>query len=308
MSRGRDRELWAITSYFNPARYKRRRANYRHFRANLGVPLVTVELSFDGSFELAAGDAEILIQRTGGDVMWQKERLLNLALEGLPPGCDTVAWLDCDVIFPDTAWLEDTARLLQDFPLVHPFSELHHMPRDWTPQSNGVAPKHIRRSPVSLVRDGQPLADILRGIGVAYGFAWAASRDFLGSSRFYDACIVGSGDFAMVCAAYQSHHVALRYHRMTGRHRHDHFLSWAEPFGRMVAGHVGYVDGVLRHLWHGELANRRYVERVDGLGAFDFDPYADIAIDDAGAWRWSSDKPAMHAFVRDYFVARREDG
>jgi len=158
MSKGRDRELWAITSYFNPAGYKRRLANYRHFRANLGVPLLAVELSFDGSFELAAGDADILIQRVGGDVMWQKERLLNLALEGLPPECDTVAWLDCDVVFPDAAWLESTARLLQDFPLVHPFSELHHMPRDWTPQSNGVAPNHIRRSPASLVRDGQPLA------------------------------------------------------------------------------------------------------------------------------------------------------
>jgi hypothetical protein len=42
--------MWAITSYFNPAGYKLRLSNYRKFRANLGTPLVTVELSFDGTY------------------------------------------------------------------------------------------------------------------------------------------------------------------------------------------------------------------------------------------------------------------
>jgi hypothetical protein len=39
-------DFWGITSYFNPAGYVRRRANYRRFRDRLGIPLVTVELSF----------------------------------------------------------------------------------------------------------------------------------------------------------------------------------------------------------------------------------------------------------------------
>jgi hypothetical protein len=57
--------MWAITSYYNPVRYKRRLANYKLFRANLDVPLVTVELSFDGRFELTEDDADILIQVSG---------------------------------------------------------------------------------------------------------------------------------------------------------------------------------------------------------------------------------------------------
>jgi hypothetical protein len=52
--------MWSITSYYNPARYKRRLSNYRIFRKNLATPLVTVELSFDGGFELRQGDADIL--------------------------------------------------------------------------------------------------------------------------------------------------------------------------------------------------------------------------------------------------------
>ena len=77
--------MWAITTYFNPVQYKRRLSNYKIFRANLGIPLVTVELSFDGRFELTNRDADILIQISGGAVLWQKERLLNVALKfGFP--------------------------------------------------------------------------------------------------------------------------------------------------------------------------------------------------------------------------------
>src|SRR5262245_19902909 len=67
--------LWAITCYFNPIGYQRRLENYHTFRQNLAVPLVTVELAFNGAFQLHSGDADILVQLRGGDVLWQKERL-----------------------------------------------------------------------------------------------------------------------------------------------------------------------------------------------------------------------------------------
>src|SRR5271169_6865582 len=73
-------DMWAITSYFNPIPYRRRSFNYHVFRRNLDLPLVTVELGFDGRYELTNKDADVLIQIDGGAVLWQKERLLNLAL------------------------------------------------------------------------------------------------------------------------------------------------------------------------------------------------------------------------------------
>jgi hypothetical protein len=77
--------LWAITSYFNPMSYQRRRANYRLFRERLNVPLVTVELAYGRDFELSDGDADILVQLRARDILWQKERLLNLALGPAEP-------------------------------------------------------------------------------------------------------------------------------------------------------------------------------------------------------------------------------
>ena len=56
------------------------------------------------------------------------------------------------------------------------------------------------------------------------------------------------------------------------------------------------------------MRERRYRERYTAFERFAFDPFEDIALDDAGLWRWASDKPEMHRFVADYFAARREDG
>ena len=90
--------LSAITCYFNPVGYRRRLENYRIFRQRLKAPLVTVELSFGGGFHLSSQDADILVQLRSPSILWQKERLLNVALKS-PGRCNKVAWLDCDILF-----------------------------------------------------------------------------------------------------------------------------------------------------------------------------------------------------------------
>ena len=96
--------FWGITVFFNPAGYKNKYENYRIFRDSLkrqGLKLLAVELSFGDRFELKSTDADLLIQIKGDsrNIMWQKERMLNIGLDKLPKDCDKIAWLDCDVIF-----------------------------------------------------------------------------------------------------------------------------------------------------------------------------------------------------------------
>ena len=88
----------------------------------------------------------------------------------------------------------------------------------------------------------------------------------------------------------------------------EHYMAWARPHFESVHSSIGYLDGTLLHLWHGDLKNRRYSDRHRDLKQFDFDPYVDIAIDNHGCWRWNSEKPRMHQYARDYFAARKEDG
>ena len=112
------------------------------FRQRLKVPLVAVELSFDEKFQLASGDADILVQVHSPSILWQKERLLNVALKSLPTVCDKVAWLDCDILFENDDWVERASRALDEFALVHLFQERNELPMDFTPDSTRLLEGH----------------------------------------------------------------------------------------------------------------------------------------------------------------------
>jgi hypothetical protein len=304
--------LWAITSYFNPARYRRKLQNYRVFREHLAVPLVAVELGFDGIFDLDAGDADILVRVRGGDVLWQKERLLNVAASALPDSCDALAWIDCDVIFDNPDWPRAVTHALGHAELVHLFHERHNLGRDesldrlatWSAAPSSVSLLHRLRAglskPDEIRRNNSQLE-----VGSTAGLAWASRRAVVARHGIYDGCILGGGDRAALAAAIgeQEHSRAGQW--MSDRHA-QHYLAWARSYFADVRARVDCIPGRLFHLWHGELVHRRYQERFRILEHFD--PYTDVAVDAEGAWRWSSDKPALHAAVREYFAQRNEDG
>jgi hypothetical protein len=306
--------LWAITSYFNPTGYRRRLANYRLFRKNLSVPLITVELAYRKQFDLTEGDAEILIQLQGNDIMWQKERLLNGALRALPSHCRNIVWVDCDVIFASEDWPARLEDALQRFKILQPFSHIYSVPRDSLPGTSEPSAAECHESVSFAIAAGVPavtcLGEIISSEGIytyARGFTWAARRALMDQHGFYDACIIGNGDRAMAGAVYGCYDAVMSFQCMNDRQR-TRYLQWAEPFHETVGDGAGWMQGKIHHLWHGEMRDRQYCERHKILPRFDFDPYEDIAIDPSGCWRWSTDKAQMHACVRDYFASRNEDG
>ena len=95
-------DFWAITSYYNPLGYRRRRANYRTFRRHLAIPLLTVELAY-GAPELSEADADRYVGLRGGALLWQKERLLNVAMSGRLRQPDPARVLDLVVVIAGLA-------------------------------------------------------------------------------------------------------------------------------------------------------------------------------------------------------------
>ena len=306
--------VWAITTYFNPVGYRTRLKNYRIFRQRLAVPLLTVELSYGPDFELGERDADVLVQIRGSDVLWQKERLLNLALASLPDECETIAWLDCDVVLTRPDWPRAAAQLLADVPLVQLFHERYNLPAETLPEqmaspallpSGHAVAYQLAHRRVAAEVVGEP--SCATRWGVALGLAWAARRSLLEAHGFYDAGVLGGGDRALACAAFAQFD-GLRESWCANPSQSAHFLDWARPFHAAVRGGVGCVEGAVFHLWHGRREDRRYLERYAGFRAFDFDPRRDIAVAASGCWRWNTSKPDMHRYVRDYFHGRREDG
>ena len=84
--------------------------------------------------------------------------------------------------------------------------------------------------------------------------------------------------------------------------------NWSSGFHVDVQGSVYFAPGRVFHLWHGDKKNRRYLLRSVVLRETDFDPAADITLDDAQCWRWSSNKPELHRKVEEYFRSRKEEG
>jgi hypothetical protein len=307
--------LWAVTSFFNPLNYKSRLTTYRTFKEHLRVPLIAVELSYGGSFELRGDDADIVVQLVGRDVLWQKERLLNLALRSLPPECDAVAWLDADVIFASDDWPARAQAALERFRIIQLFSERCNLAQGATRSGADWSPLELTAPSVGYTIATGKLEPGILGVAGSYvtggptnGLAWAARRSLLDRHGLYDAHVLGQGDRAIVCAAVAKFDDWVLA-AAANRRQEQHYRAWAEPFFADVAKGIGFIDGRIFHLWHGDAKARTLrTPHYRDFGKFSFDPFNDIAVDANGCWRWNSVKPEMHRYVADFFAFRKEDG
>ena len=207
MIENRCHELWGICAYFNPLGYDRRLLNYREFRRHLSIPLVTVEIGYHGRFELDDNDADILIRCAGDDVLWQRERLWNLALQAVPTDCRKIARLDADILFESADWPHTASQRLDEFPLVQLFSEAYDQPAEAMPGAVGFP--HRTRIWHSFAQHWQADRDCRlidrrhqpKGVRstCAMGLAWAFRRE-LHEQVDCDSCILGV-EHVMLCAA-----------------------------------------------------------------------------------------------------------
>ncbi len=305
--------MWAITSYFNPARFKLRLANYRKFRANLGVPLVTVELSFDGTYELTRQDADILIQIKGGAVLWQKERLLNVALRAVPADERFVAWLDCDIVFGESNWASLAERSLATHNAIQLFSDYLYLDFGATgparedktrpPSGYGFVEK-LGSDPDRAFADNVIMKDVPT---TNRGLAWAARREIIDRHGFYDAAIAGKGDRAMAFAMYGKFDDFLSV-LDCNENQEKHYLNWAAPFRDSIQQRITHLPGRIYHLWHGDKQNRKYVAMERIVASSGFNPEVDIYVGPGGSWEWAQPRSELAATLELWFADRKEDG
>ena len=315
-------DFWGISAVFGPASSPHVLDNLRIFSERVrrqGLPLLIVELAFgDQPFCVPDAVADRLIRLRTNTVLWQKERLLNLALRHLPDECRFVAWLDADVLFENEQWVNGTRERLETVHVVQPFESAC-----WLPEGATSAPENL---PEGRLADGHleghqvaSMAAVLdrtthrRRLLAVYdrhghtGFAWAARRALLDAHGLYDRAILGGGDlisahaFAADTDFLRGLHMFLR---MVTPQERAAIGAWGAGVAEDTGGRIGWTPGRLLHLHHGPLANRKYVERFGILRDAQFDPDRDIALDANGCWKWNSDKPELHQRVFDYFVSR----
>lgn len=299
--------LAAVCCYFNPCHYRNRYKTYGQFAARIHaakVPLLTVELALgDDPFELD-GYPNVLRVRAK-DVLWHKERLLNIGIERLlDQGFRKIAWLDADIVFRNDDWPKQVSRTLDDHPVCQVFRTVFRQ------RERG----NTFRAVPSSARDASA-GHALKDSAVCPGFGWAATADTLNRGLLYDRSILGSGDALMFFASYcwpssSDWELSVKdlgsINRLPQGLRKDYF-NWASRWGAIVKGRLGFSDCEIVALYHGTIANRQYGSRDHILVNHDFDPSSDLCHDQHGCWQWNSDKPLLHDEVRSYFIKRAED-
>jgi len=328
-------DLCIITCIFNPSGLKRRLQNYLAFAKPLlesGIAFFTVECAFaDCDWILAK--SENVIQVRSRAVLWQKERLLNLALSHVGARFTKIVWLDCDVLFTNPNWAVITSRLLEEFPVVQPFDRAIQLSEAgmvddgmvetmMVDEANGIQFRSFAavKQGFEALLDGEAggtpaLPDGEAGGTPALpwghshghtGLAWAARYEVLKRHGLYDAAIAGGADDFMAHAMFGEFGSTCVTELMSPAAL-GHFQAWAEPFYQSVKGKVGVAPGTVLSLWHGSRKERRYLERHSQLRRFHFDPHKAIALGPEGTWEWRSWNPVLHWWVRRYFASRAED-
>jgi hypothetical protein len=284
------RPLCVITTHFNFFHNAYMAANYRRFREAIiseGLPLLTVEAALGDAPFVLEGD-DILRVRTQS-ILWQKERLINVALDHLGGLYKHVAWIDNDLLLTP-GWSEEAMRLLSNMKAVQLFSQIHYLGRPgWIEDAmDGV---------VADMKRGREIVDAKKWSNP--GGAWACHRDILDGLGVYDAMISGGNDTLWAASACG---VGDRRANFFNDAMESHYRPWADEMAKRHRHRVTYLDASCRHLYHGEIHGRLYGKRGDVPKESGFDPSADLTIGPDGAYEWASQKPDLHRRVKGFFM------
>lgn len=299
-----------ITTIFNPAAFDTRIALYNAFKQHMsdsGVRLWTVEVA-QGATPFAvteAGDPYALQLRTS-EILWHKERSLNLLAQRLPHDWEYLCWVDADIEFPNwrkgKSWVEDTWSALQIYKIV----QLFHTCLDLGPNYE-VLDKHT-----GFGYSYQMGAPFTPGYGTFWhpGYAWGCTREaWDGMGGLVDFAVLGAGDHHMATAWIGKVDVSI-HGKMSGPY-FDKLRQYQAVCEKAIRQDIGFVSNTILHYWHGKKKDRRYQDRWKILTGNAFDPSADIKNDYQGLYQLVDhhDQRSINLkqAVRQYFFMRNED-
>jgi hypothetical protein len=200
---------------------------------------------------------------SGGDVMWQKERLVNIGIEKLPNDTDTVIVLDTDIIFSSEETLEYIEYELNNYKAVQCFSDCRNLNPylidfesiDYTNLSPDNHEYFFGDKIYSSAFAYEIFGNVHRGQA---GYAWAFKYDTIKKIKLYEENIIGSGNKTMVFAFLGlSPRKTIRNHEIFSKilveDSFDSYISYLTKVKNhgITRNDISYLDFPIYHLHHG---------------------------------------------------------
>lgn len=266
-------EAVIITCYFNPQKSPYRTKAFNTFYESIKHLNHRVIECVIGDSTPELEESEFIKRVYTENLLWHKESLLNNIIADLPAKFKYVFWVDADVIFTNLNWLTESVNLLKGpANIVQPFEYCIHMEKDELKPSfdtnNGIFTyfnpnkynKNVWRSFCSNYVDNDLWTDENYDNHGHVGFAWGAKRELLDKVPLYDKALIGGADHIMAhAAAGQIPHICIT---KSFTDNIDEINDWSRKFFDVMQGKIGYVEGNLFHIWHGDLKKRQYYRRI----------------------------------------------
>jgi GR25 family glycosyltransferase involved in LPS biosynthesis/GTP:adenosylcobinamide-phosphate guanylyltransferase len=288
-------KLAVITTFFNPKNYINLKYNYLKFSEKIKekADLFPIELSFNGDFFI---EDKNVIQINGSEenILWQKERLLNIVLEKLPKEYTNVAWVDCDIIFENENWIDELNEKLKSYKVVQLYEYADRLSKK----------DEVEKVSMSIIKriDEINKIDINLSLGIP-GFAWTIRRECIDKIKFLDTQIIGGGDSLMFYSFFGISKGIVS--NQMNKEWFDVFKKWYNESYNEINCSVSYISGRIKHLYHGEIINRKYNTRYKLLSENGFDPNIDMKINESGLWEIKNKN--ISECLSNYFIDRDED-
>lgn len=284
-------KLCVLIPYYNPCGYQRRLDNLKACIKSLSrFPNVDIRIG-EASSSLFVTDA--VDRFVANDVLWHKERILNLMIEKYAKDYKYIAWIDADIVFLENNAINKVIEQLESKEVVHMFETLLYTPKDFdinVPQSvdcQYINSDLIRRA----VAPNERVAIV--------GGAWAAKSDWILKNKLYDKAIIGGGDTLFYKAILKEQNDI----EFLTKEAKDDYLSWANSID---APSVAFTQNKAIHLWHGDDDGRMYQIRHHILQRNNFNPSIDLKLNSDGLYVIVNNK--IRDEVEIYFTNRKEDG
>jgi hypothetical protein len=287
-------KLAVLTTFFNPKNYINLRYNYLKFSEKIKekADLFPIELSFNGEFFIEDENV-IRIEGSQDNILWQKERLLNIALDNLPKEYTNVAWIDCDIIFENENWVDEVNEKLNEYKVLHLFENAKRL------DENGKIDR-ISKSIIRDIKDSNTIpVNLNKGIT---GFGWAIRREDIDKIKFLDTQIIGGGDALMFFSFVGLNNTV--FHKKMNKEWLDFYNKWHDKSFSNICLSINNISGDIIHLYHGKMVNRNYNSRYDILSKDKFNPDLDLVVDNNNLWRFKGD---IGRNLEKYFESRDED-
>jgi hypothetical protein len=220
-------------------------------------------------------DSPYITRVYADSLLWHKESLINKIISDLPKQFQYIFWVDADVLFTNQNWLVDGVKELQSNFIIQPFEYCVHLEKNkLVPDFDVEAARSSASEPDKTNRKNKRLwrsfcanfvttrlsSNIDYDVHGHVGFAWGARREILEQCPLYDHALIGGADHIIAHAA--AGHIPHSCITKSFSDNIDEVLDWSKKFWDVVRGRIGYVQGDLYHIWHGDIKNRQYLQRI----------------------------------------------